>query len=105
MVLPHVGKPSLYPESKFSAFSMPTVAGTNHWHDWVDAALAGKKTTDGFDYAGPLSETVQLGNVAARLPGQRLEWDTTALNVTNNEAAAKLLKKSYRAGFEVEPVA
>ncbi len=104
MVLPHVGKPSLYPQSKFADFVMPVVAGTSHWHDWVDAAIAGKKTTDGFDYAGPLSETVQLGNIAARLPGQRLEWDTTTLKITNNDTANTLLTKNYRKGFEVEPV-
>jgi predicted dehydrogenase len=104
MVLPHVGKPSLYPQSKFSGYSIPDVAGRNHWHDWVDAAIAGKKTTDGFDYAGPLSETVQLGNVAARLPGQKLAWDTNALTITNNEAASRLLTKSYRKGFEVEAI-
>ena len=104
MVLPHVGKPSLYPQSKFADFVMPVVAGTSHWHDWVDAAIAGKKTTDGFDYAGPLSETVQLGNIAARLPGQRLEWDTTTLKFTNNDTANALLTKNYRKGFEVEAV-
>ena len=104
MVLPHVGKPSLYPQSKFADFVMPVVAGTSHWHDWVDAAIAGKKTTDGFDYAGPLSETVQLGNIAARLPGQKLEWDTAALRITNNDTANALLTKSYRNGFEVEAV-
>lgn len=104
MLLPHVGRPSLYPQNKFADFKMPEVSGTNHWHDWVDAAIAGKKTTDGFDYAGPLSETVQLGNVAARLPGQKLEWDTVGMKVTNHEDANKLLTKSYRAGFEVEAV-
>ena len=104
MLLPHVGKPTLYPQAKFANFSMPEVSGTNHWHDWVDAALNGTKTTDGFDYAGPLSETVQLGNIAARLPGQKLEWDTASMKITNNEAANKLLTKSYRKGFEVEAV-
>ncbi len=104
MILPHVGKPALYPQSKFADFKMPEVKGSNHWHDWVDAAIAGTKTTDGFDYAGPLSETVQLGNVAARLPGQKLEWDTASMTVTNHEAANKLLTKSYRKGFEVEAV-
>ena len=104
MILPHVGKPGLYPQEKFSGYKMPEVTGANHWHDWVDASMAGTKTTDGFDYAGPLSETVQLGNVAARLPGQKLDWDTAAMKITNVEAANKMLTKSYRKGFEVEAV-
>ena len=66
--------------------------------------MAGTKTTDGFDYAGPLSETVQLGNVAARLPGQKLDWDSVAMKFTNVEAANRMLTKSYRKGFEVEAV-
>ena len=104
MVLPHVGKPALYPQAKFADYKLPEVAGTSHWHDWVDASLAGSKTTDGFDYAGPLSETVQLGNIAARLPGVKLDWDAAGMKVTNNEAANKMLTKSYRKGFEVEAV-
>ncbi|MFM7930427.1 MAG: gfo/Idh/MocA family oxidoreductase, partial [Pirellula sp.] len=49
MVLPHVGMPTLYQASKVKAVELPQVAGTNHWHDWVDAVIAGTKTTDGFD--------------------------------------------------------
>ena len=79
MVLPHVAMPQLYPQAKYAGFAMPDVKGTNHWHDWVDAVIAGQKTTDGFEYAGPLSETVQLGNIAADCParnsnGMRRRW-------------------------------
>lgn len=116
MVLPHVGAPRLYPQEKFAGFSYPRdVKGLNHWHRWIDAILAGEKTSDGFDYAGPLSETVQLGNVATRVArppkpkrgsnvvkeAPALEWDAAALRFKNNEAANKLLTKTYRAGWEV----
>ncbi|MBL8811567.1 MAG: gfo/Idh/MocA family oxidoreductase, partial [Planctomycetaceae bacterium] len=57
----------------------------------------------GFDYAGPLTETVQLGNVAARLPGQRIEWDAAGFK-TNLAAADALLTKEYRKGFEVKAI-
>ena len=83
---------------------MPDVKGTSHWHDWVDAVIAGQKTTDGFEYAGPLSETVQLGNIAARLPGTKLEWNTETMAITGHDSAASMLTKSYRSGFEVEAV-
>ncbi len=104
MILPHVAKPQLYPQSKFASFAMPEVKGSNHWHDWVDAVIAGTKTTDGFEYAGPLSETVQLGNIAARLPGVKLEWETESMTIKGHESAAAMLTKSYRSGFEVEAV-
>ena len=105
MILPHVAAPLLYPQAKYADFRMPDVQGANHWHDWVDAVIAGQKTTDGFEYAGPLSETVQLGNIAARLPGTKLDWNTETMAITGHESAAAMLTKSYRPGFEVEAVA
>lgn len=104
MVLPHVGMPSLYPQPDFAEFKLPEIAGTSHWHDWVDAVIDGKKTTDGFEYAGPLTETVQLGNIAARLPGESLQWDSEKLSFKNSSAANKLVSKEYRQGFEVKAV-
>jgi predicted dehydrogenase len=104
MILPHVAMPLLYPQSKFSDFKKPEVKAGHHWHDWVDAVLAGKKTTDGFEYAGPLSETVQLGNIAARLPGTKLEWNSETMTITGHDNAPAMLTKSYRSGFEVEAV-
>lgn len=104
MVLPHVGMPSLYEANKAKNVPLPQIAGTNHWHDWVDAVIAGKKTTDGFEYAGPLTETVQLGNIAARLPGKTLQWDAAKLALAGDPAAAALLSKSYRKGFDVPAV-
>ncbi|HAV31990.1 MAG TPA: gfo/Idh/MocA family oxidoreductase, partial [Planctomycetaceae bacterium] len=58
---------------------------------------------DGFDYAGRLTETVQLGNVAARLPGQKIQWNAEGFR-TDLPAADKLLTKPYRSGFDVRPV-
>ena len=104
MVLPHVARPLLYPQSKFADFAMPDVQGRNHWHDWVDAVIAGQKTTDGFEYAGPLSETVQLGNIAVRLPGTKLEWNADTMEIKGHDDAAAMLTKNYRSGFEVEAV-
>lgn len=101
MILPHVGKPQVYTSGGEPGPAIVEVPGTNHWHDWVDAVLAGRKTTDGFEYAGPLAETVQLGNIAARLPGQLLKWDAASLTFQNHDAAQKLVTKTYRAGFEV----
>jgi len=117
MVLPHVGGPRLYPQENFRDFVYPKdIKGLNHWHLWIDAILAGGRTSAGFHYTGLLAETVQLGNVATRVArratitrGTRkadektgpLEWDSAALRFTNSEAAQALLTKSYRAGWEV----
>jgi predicted dehydrogenase len=116
MVLPHVGGPRLYPAENFAGFEYPKdLKGLNHWHRWIDAILAGEKTSDGFDYAGPLTETVQLGNVATRAlkppPPKRgaktdrvlpvLEWDAKAGQFTNNAEANRWLTKTYRDGWSV----
>jgi len=101
MILPHVKVPTLYEAGKIKDFAIEKVAGSSHYHAWVDGALGGPKTTDGFHYAGQLAEAVLLGNVATRVPGQMLEWDASNLHFTNSAAATKLLTKTYRKGFEV----
>ncbi|MBS0204609.1 MAG: Gfo/Idh/MocA family oxidoreductase [Planctomycetes bacterium] len=104
MVLPHIGLPQLYPQAKFAAFKNPAEKGLSHWHVWVDAVLSNTRTSDGFHYAGPLTETVQLGNIAARHPGKTLAWDAKSLKITNLPEANSLLTKKYREGFAVEAV-
>lgn len=119
MVLPHVGMPQLYPAEKFKEFKFPELEKVDsHWHRWINGIVENKKTSDGFDYAGWLNETVQLGNVASRLAahaaGSRggqmisgegvvpLEWDAANFKFTNKPEAAKLLTREYRAGWEVK---
>ena len=104
-MLPHVAMPQLYPENKFTGFEMKKEPGASHYHAWVDAILGGTKTTDGFDYAGPLTETVQLGNVATRFPGVTLEWNAKDLRFANKPDAERLLTKAYRDGWKIEAVA
>lgn len=120
MVLPHVGGPRLYPVDDFKGFAYPKdIKGLNHYHRWIDAILEGTKTTDGFDYAGWLSEAAQLGNVATRLPKRPvnsrgrltvppedinvLEWDAANLRFKNSPEANALLTRTYRKGWEVSP--
>jgi hypothetical protein len=116
MVVPHVGGPRLYPLENFKDFAYPKdIKGLSHWHRWIDAILEGTKTSDGFDYAGPLSEAVQLGNIATRAarpsPPKRgtnvvkdalvLQWDAAKLRFTNSPEANAMLTKAYRPGWEV----
>ncbi len=104
VVLPHVGMPKLYPEEKYSAFEIEKVPGANHYHRWVDGVLANERTSDGFHYSAPLAETVQLGNVATRFPGETLLWNAADLRIPNNPAAERLLTKQYRDGWKIEAV-
>ena len=52
-----------------------------------------------FDYAGPFTETVLLGNVALRFPNERLQWDTKTMKVTNKPEADQFVQHQYRPGW------
>jgi predicted dehydrogenase len=56
------------------------------------------------DYAGPLTETILLGNLAvakAREPGTtaRVEWDAKRLLARGETALAKIVRREYRDGY------
>jgi predicted dehydrogenase len=78
-----------------------------HGHDeamkfeWTEAIRTKnpKLAMSNFDYAGMLTESVLLGNVAIRVGGTKLAWDGPNLKFTDSEAANKLLSTEYRAGF------
>ena len=101
LLLPHVAEAQLYPADKFGDYRRPEVDDGNHYHQWVDACLGEGTTSAGFDYAGPLTEALLLGVVANRFPETKLAWDAEQLHVTNLPDANELLKRTYRAGFEV----
>jgi hypothetical protein len=51
-----------------------------------------------FNYAGMLTETILLGNVAMRA-GKKLDWDGPNMKFTNNSDANKFLHFDYRKGW------
>ncbi|MEZ6144452.1 MAG: hypothetical protein R3B91_03260 [Planctomycetaceae bacterium] len=53
-----------------------------------------------FSYAGPLTEANHLGNVAFRAGG-KIDWDSEALRVTNNEAANQFIARKPRDGWSL----
>ena len=63
----------------------------NHSANWIMACKGQDKAMSSFDYAGPLSEVVVLGNIALLHPGADLRWDSTKMEITNHEAANKSL--------------
>jgi hypothetical protein len=103
LLIPHgSAMPKLLPEDRFADYKLPKVGQVDHYTSWADACRGEGKTTSHFDYAGPLTETVLLGTVAIRTPGETLKWDSAALKITNSTAANALLTKSYRPGWEVK---
>jgi predicted dehydrogenase len=70
--------------------------------EWVQAIRENKPeiALANFDYSGPLTETVLLGNVAIRT-GKKLEFDGEKCEVTNCAEAGQYIKRHYRSGWEV----
>ncbi|MEQ1860046.1 MAG: Gfo/Idh/MocA family oxidoreductase [Chthoniobacteraceae bacterium] len=101
LLIPHVAMPQLYPVEKFASYTIEKVAGSSHYHAWVDSALDGKPTTDNFDYACPLTEAALLGNVATQCPGALLKWDSAKLKISGHADAQRLLTKNYRKGWKI----
>lgn len=67
--------------------------------EWVEAMKGGPPAYSNFDFAGMLTETILLGNVAMRLTGKKLEWDGPSLKFTNNSDANQYLHYDYRKGW------
>ena len=93
--------PRLIPETEMKEYerppkTIPRVKG--HHQDWIEACKGGKPACSNFNYAGPLTEVVLLGNVAVRA-GKKLYWDGPNMRVTNIPEANKYLRREYRAGW------
>lgn len=97
VVLPHVGQLKTYPDTK-----VEIVSGENHYHGWIDGILSGKQPSDGFEYGGPLTEAVLLGNIAVRYRGETLEWNSETMKIENHQQANRWLRREYREGWEIQ---
>ncbi|MSR32226.1 MAG: Gfo/Idh/MocA family oxidoreductase [Gemmataceae bacterium] len=100
----HGGMPRILPESlQEEARKIPKTMerSPGHYEEWVQGCKSGKKPAAGFDYSGPMTETMLLGVLALRFPGTRLEWDSEALKVTNHEGAAEFVRVEARKGWEL----
>jgi len=98
----------VYPQSlREAAQAIPSLPESpGHFLEWT-YACKGKAAAAGsnFDWAGPLTEVVLLGNVALRstirklLPQHKLDWDAQAFKFTNLDAANQYLRREYREGW------
>jgi hypothetical protein len=103
IVLPHVtAEPFVLPESKMATLPTFDLADRDHYGEFLDAVLAGgrQSCSAGFDYAGPLTESVIIGNVAAHFPGETLTFDARALAFPGKPEADEYLTRSYRSGWK-----
>ncbi|MFP6583014.1 MAG: Gfo/Idh/MocA family oxidoreductase [Candidatus Hydrogenedentota bacterium] len=102
MIIPHYLMPELYPKENFENYPYPEMKTRNHYHEFVEAAMGNTVAGANFDFAGPLTESVLLANVANRFPGEKLQWNAKRLRFDGRPDATKLLKRRYRRGFKVK---
>lgn len=72
---------------------------SGHEKDWIRACKGGHAASSNFDYSGPLSEMVLMGNLASRFPDRKLLWDGENMRVTNEPAANAFVHREYRKGY------
>jgi hypothetical protein len=90
------------------------------WCDAIKEGFGGKKhqaLTSSFDYSGPLTETVLMGNLAIRsyqlgkkktggaagldFDGRKkLLWDGSSMKITNYDEANQFVSRNYREGWK-----
>lgn len=99
----------LLPASRMKDFqrpekTIPRIEGgeTGHEKDWLRACKGGDPACSNFDYSGPLTEMVLMGNLAVRFPGRRLLWDGEKMAVTNDAEANQYVKRTYRDGWSLD---
>ena len=93
-----------------------------HPAKWVEACKEGygsekhTQLTSSFDFAGPLTESILMGNLAIRsynlreksgnsfeYPGRKkLLWDGANMKITNFEPANQFVKRTYREGWKLD---
>ena len=73
-----------------------------HFEEWVRAIRGGEQAMSNFpDYAGPLTETVLLGNLAL-WAGEKVEWDPVNMRPKNVKGLRRLIKPRYRKGYTLD---
>jgi predicted dehydrogenase len=109
----------LMAEKKLPAETIKRVP-EGHYLQWVNACIAGYgkgQTSSPFEYAGPFTESILMGNLAIRsfmmknpnakggadkyLGRKRLLWDAKNMKITNFDEANQFVKREYRDGWKL----
>jgi predicted dehydrogenase len=67
-----------------------------HFEEFIRAIKEGKPAMSNFpDYAGPLAETILLGNLAVWADGKKIEWDAKKLRAKNAPEVSEIIHPKY----------
>jgi predicted dehydrogenase len=109
----HSASPRLIPESLMQSVGRPRQVlprSIGHHQEWIEACKGGDPASSNFDYGGPLTELLLLGNLAQRVCNRRdqnygynsrIEWDAANMKATNLPEADEFIAPQYRAGWSL----
>jgi len=93
--------PKLIPETKMQEFKQPPKTlprSEGNDREWIEHCKGGKPGGANFEFEGPITETLLLGNVALRA-GKKLRWSSAEMKVINEPDAQKYVRSDYRDGW------
>jgi len=116
--------PRLLPTRLMKEIKMPAEkikrVPEGHYIQWVNACIAGYGkgvTSSPFEYAGPFTESILMGNLAIRswmmlnpkrkgwedkyVGRKKLLWDAKNMKVTNFDEANEFVRRDYREGWSL----
>lgn len=98
----------ILPSSRRDSYKAPEPyipSSPGHEQEWINACKGGDPGGSDFEWAGPLTETVLLGNIAIRkelkeiLSGELLKFDPERFCFPELPEADKFLHMEYREGW------
>jgi predicted dehydrogenase len=94
--------PRVYPESKNYQPPAPVRGAepTDHALDqWVSACKGGSAPLADFASQSAVTETFLLGCLAQRFPGEKIQWDSNAMRITNSDKLNRYVDPPYRGNW------
>jgi hypothetical protein len=101
---------TILPVSLRNSYKAPTPyipSSPGHEEEWIAACKGSKPAGSDFEWAGPLTETVLLGNIAIRkelketLSGKLLKFDPEKFCFPDMPEADQFLQTTYREGWSL----
>lgn len=109
--------PTTRMKDKLPPQTIPRVQGAEagHYTQWVEACMKGygkMELSSPFEYAGPMTEAILMGNLALRsyamrdskgshIGRKKLLWDARNMKITNFDDANQFVKREYRSGWSL----
>jgi len=98
------GNPRIIPSRLMEAYQgdkeLPERERGRRSNTWAAAIKGDKESAGSCEYAGTVTEAINLAAVALRA-GKRVEYDSVNMKITNDDEANKYLTREYRSGWEL----